>query len=141
MLLWDLLLFHYVILFFVSCYSLLQCVLSKLSITTLASFFPPFTRNIMFHPFTFTFYVFLALKRVSSGQHPVGSWFLFISKPYIFWLEYLTYLHLKYVLIKVLLQDSNSRRTIFIHNGFGSRQQLEKNVNSTFPWNTLNYPY
>lgn len=105
MLLWDLLLFHYVILFFVSCYSVLQCVLFELSITTLASFFSPIYKE--YHFPSFHLYLLCVFSSEASLFWVASSWFLVFI--------YFQTLHLLVRVFKLFTFK------VFINKGFASR--------------------
>ena len=86
----------------------LKSILSKIYIATPAFFSFPFAWNVFFYPFMLSLSVSLDLKWVSCSHHINGSGFFFSTQsPYIFWLEHLAHLYLKYfghnVLIGILL--------------------------------------
>ena len=63
----------------------------------------PFLWNTFLHPFTFSLGMSLVLSWVSCTQHMYGSFFLSIQIPCFFWLEHLSHLHLKWLLIDMYL--------------------------------------
>ena len=86
----------------------LKSILSKIYIATPTFFSFPFAWNVFFYPFMLSLSVSLDLKWVSCSHHINGSGFFFSTQsPYIFWLEHLAHLYLKYfghnVLIAILL--------------------------------------
>ena len=79
-LLLDCSLYHYVVPFFVSHYSLiLKSILSDICIATPAFIFISVFMNYLFHPFTFSLCVSFLLRWVSCRQHIYGSCFLIHS--------------------------------------------------------------
>ena len=66
---------HYVVSFLISCNLYFKVFLSDMRIATPAFFCFPFAWNIVFHPLTFSLYVSLGLKWVSSGRHIYGFCF------------------------------------------------------------------
>ena len=63
----------------------------------------PFAWNIFFYPLTFSLCVSLAVKWVTCKHHINRSCFLSNQLPYVFWLEHLEHLFLKWFLIGMYL--------------------------------------
>ena len=64
-----------------------------------AFFWLPFAWNIFFHPLTFSLYVSLGLKWVSCSSIYMVLVFVSIQPVYVFRLEHLIHLHLRYLSI------------------------------------------
>ena len=75
----------------------LKSILSDIYIATPTFFLFPFAWHVFCHPFTLSLCVSLDLKWVSCRHRIYESWFFFSIRPhYIFWLEHLVHLYLKY---------------------------------------------
>ena len=106
---------YYEVTFWVSFYGLffLMSIFSDMSIATLAFFPLSVCLGYFFQPFTFSLCRSFVLSWVSGGQHMCGHVFLSIQLFYVFWLEHLSHLHLRLLLI-----SSYSLPFYFLHTVF-----------------------
>ena len=97
-------LYHYVVSFLSLTIALvLDFILSDITTATVAFFSFPLEWNIFFHPFTFILWVSFDVILVSWRQHTYGSCFLNHSVSYVFWLQHLSHLYLRWLLINMHL--------------------------------------